>query len=562
MKEEVRRMFELSELILDSLEGRISEEEAGRLRRLLAEEKWARDYYCEYLRLFTDLNVRSHIPVFRKQTEQETVKREFDVQFWSNLLEVEQTAPAIEVEPVKPEHVPVKKVELEPKKKIRRTSLISAILAAAALFFALAYVQVALTGRFRPVASVTECLNTDWAPEYADWHPGMRLPANGKTAFLRAGVVKIEYDNGVEVVLEGPARFAMVTPTELRLDHGRLFAHVSEEGFGYTVTTPSSRVVDLGTEFGVEAHRDGDCELHVFQGKTLLVSPDVTNHNVSRVVTTGQARRVDSGSRAVREIALETTVFVRQVDAREGVLWRGEDLSLADVVNGGNGFGTGKAGFCIHPPTGEIRPAGDLTSQSWRIQWETARSYLRPVEQLPFVDCVIVPGRDGGEATISTTGLRVSGLPGLSGSLRWPIQTRSYYDDCTLVVNGQTVGTKGRPALVIHANSGITFDLEAIRRGMPDAMGFSAFEALCGISESRIDPAVSGATADVHVYLDGREVFSRTLPHQLNSAVPIRVDLREGGGRFLTLLVTSGERGNDNDWCVFAEPVLRVADDE
>lgn len=558
MKVELRQLFELSELILESLEGRISEPRAAQLHKLLAEEPWARNYYCEYLRLFTHLNVPGKIPVFKKETQVGFPKKEFDECFWNDLLQEEQTAPAIEVEPAKPEPAPAPKIEPQ-RKPISRTSVVSAILAAAALLFVLAFVQFTLYRQGRPIATVGACLNADWDMEHAVLHPGQRLAADSAEAILRGGVVKIEYDNGVEVVLEGPVRFALTAPSEVKLEYGRLFAHVTEEGFGFAVSTPSSRIVDLGTEFGVEALLDGDSEVHVFKGKTLLVRPDAKNRKTSQVVTTGQACHVDSSTRQVEEIDLARTSFVRRVDSQAGVLWRGEGLSLADVVNGGNGFGTGRAGTCIHPQTGRQLAADQLASTPWNVQWEKAEAYLKAVPELPFVDCVIVPGRDGGNLPLTTTGVRLSDFPRQLGSLRWPIQTQSYYNDYTLALNGQTVGTAEQPVLLIHANCGITFDLEAMRQSMPGAK-FTAFKTLCGISETRIEPQ-SDATAQVRIYLDGREVFNRTLPHRLDSAIPVSVDLTTQVARFLTLLVTSGQGSNDNDWCVFAEPRLLIEAD-
>lgn len=87
---------------------------------------------------------------------------------------------------------------------------------------------------------------------------------------LERGLVKLEYRSGVSVLIEAPATFALVNSGRLSLDTGLMTANVPEEGVGFTVVTPNAKVVDLGTEFGVDARGDGSTCVLVFKGEVDL----------------------------------------------------------------------------------------------------------------------------------------------------------------------------------------------------------------------------------------------------------------------------------------------------
>lgn len=83
---------------------------------------------------------------------------------------------------------------------------------------------------------------------------------------IQAGTLEIEYQNGVRVVLEGPARFHVETTLESACDLGRLSVYVPPEGKGFSVMTPRMTVRDLGTAFYLDVGADRT-ELHVVEGE-------------------------------------------------------------------------------------------------------------------------------------------------------------------------------------------------------------------------------------------------------------------------------------------------------
>ena len=92
---------------------------------------------------------------------------------------------------------------------------------------------------------------------------------------LGRGLLQLQFDGGVMVYVEAPARFDAVSNSRVLLHSGRLSAKVPPEGIGFTVETPEAEVVDLGTEFSVDVE-GGASEVHVFDG-LVRVNPGASN---------------------------------------------------------------------------------------------------------------------------------------------------------------------------------------------------------------------------------------------------------------------------------------------
>ncbi|CAN5425276.1 hypothetical protein BH23VER1_BH23VER1_10430 [soil metagenome] len=138
------------------------------------------------------------------------------------------------------------------------------------------------------------------------------------------GLVELEFYSGASVVVEGPAEMIVRSPSELRLESGKIHVRVPPQAAGFTVETPSFRAVDLGTEFGVWAGRDGGGdEVHVMEGTVEI-------HAAGRVSPLG-ARGVYSsavaGAAASATFAPEIFVDPDELGAR---LEAGGRLRLAD----------------------------------------------------------------------------------------------------------------------------------------------------------------------------------------------------------------------------------------
>ena len=89
---------------------------------------------------------------------------------------------------------------------------------------------------------------------------------------LKSGLLEIEMvETGAIVLLEGPCKFKILNRNAIKLSSGNLTALVeTEKGKGFYVDTPQGRIVDLGTEFGVNVNRLGGTQAMVFDGEVVL----------------------------------------------------------------------------------------------------------------------------------------------------------------------------------------------------------------------------------------------------------------------------------------------------
>ncbi|QDT96196.1 FecR domain-containing protein [Gimesia aquarii] len=88
----------------------------------------------------------------------------------------------------------------------------------------------------------------------------------GRQYHLDQGVLQLQMDSGVNVVIAGPTTFQFLNSNALRLLQGTMTAHVSQKAIGFEVQTPTLEIIDLGTRFGVHVNKEGVSETHVFQG--------------------------------------------------------------------------------------------------------------------------------------------------------------------------------------------------------------------------------------------------------------------------------------------------------
>lgn len=143
---------------------------------------------------------------------------------------------------------------------------------------------------------------TDRADPVAPGLPtGDYLPA-GRLE-LEAGEIDLSFANGAEITLHAPASFEVLAADELQLDRGRLAARMPDSAVGFIIRTPQSAIVDLGTEFSMNVHEDGDSEVLVHDGKvvaSLLSDSGSTLRDYT--VQRGQAVSIHPGRSAMDAI--------------------------------------------------------------------------------------------------------------------------------------------------------------------------------------------------------------------------------------------------------------------
>jgi hypothetical protein len=107
---------------------------------------------------------------------------------------------------------------------------------------------------------------------------------------LDHGVAQLQMGSGVSVLVSGPSTFQLPNPKSFNLLQGAVVANVPKAAIGFEVRTPSLKVVDLGTRFGVHVDEAGVTETRVFQGSVNCFSlKSGSTQGSPQRVTEGQA---------------------------------------------------------------------------------------------------------------------------------------------------------------------------------------------------------------------------------------------------------------------------------
>jgi ferric-dicitrate binding protein FerR (iron transport regulator) len=214
--------------------------------------------------------------------------------------------------------------------------------AAAAVFGALVMLSVFwLSSKDQPQASshpgeeprptpAADCVATLLFADDCQWGPGgrliegQRLPVGG--LHLQRGLAVLRFDGGAAVVLQGPTELDLESRGFARLNSGRLTVRAPDEAAGFTVRTPASDVVDLGTEFAVVVERNGATEVHVLEGEVTYAKPNTLPEHAA-LLRAGKAVRFDaSGEAAPRTVPLNAPRFSELL--HEAKIGPREDLLL------------------------------------------------------------------------------------------------------------------------------------------------------------------------------------------------------------------------------------------
>ena len=135
----------------------------------------------------------------------------------------------------------------------------------------------------------------------------------GQTVQLAAGGLEILLTNGAKITAAGPADFELSSLLKMDLDKGKIVAAVPRTARGYTIMTPTSELVDIGTQFGVAVADSGDTELHVFDGD--VVARSRVNEASAELVHAkeNEAIRFDSDSPELERFAAQESGFIRRL---------------------------------------------------------------------------------------------------------------------------------------------------------------------------------------------------------------------------------------------------------
>lgn len=360
MKSNPNKDFELSELIIESLNGTITDEQSAYLNRVIKEDPDVADMYLDFISVHTVLN--RHGCGYMNSLGAGTASAPEDViGFLEELTEYEKNGKAVEVERVeeKTEKMLTKekqeakirafiaeerameaeerRLEVEARHKIRQRELqrrqraqkareaVTKVrrylrnAAMAALLMVIGYLLYIIMQPVQPafVATLTDGIDVTWSDSAQSTEPGSPLrPGYMK---LDEGVAEITFDEGACVIIVGPAEINLESSNRAFLQFGSLRASVPTQARGFKIDTPSSSIVDIGTEFGLHVAEDGSSDIHVFKGQVSLMASRVgrtvnkLGEAVAQIVLAGQAKRVRAGSSKIDDITFSQSGFVHDM---------------------------------------------------------------------------------------------------------------------------------------------------------------------------------------------------------------------------------------------------------
>lgn len=505
------------------------------------------DYFCS-----TDVTSRQLIESGLSDVSGDS-KIPFEDKVWAELSLEEKNAPAIQVQ--KTQMVLQEKVTPYTVENVQRVSpkgyLWFSIISIAASFLLVLYVWTHPRHIPQDVATVTDVFAAKWDQSYDNLQKGLRLFDNRKPVSLLSGVLKMQFDNGVQVVVEGPAVFSIEAYERMRLTSGKLYAKVPKQGIGFRVNTPTCGVIDLGTEFGMDVNSRGETSVHLIKGKASLVTSAQQRLQQSRILQETQAASVTSAG-VIEPAAFQNRRFIRDFDSDSQILWNGENLDLAAIAAGGTGLQR-IVNRGVDLLTGQLAEGNTEERDQGALGNYVLASSIR------YVDGVFVPDGGNGPVQLTSAGHTFNEFGDTTGQYFMNIGSYSEVYMVKSTGSGYTsihlpgFSDENAANLCLHANAGVTFDLQKIRESMPFA-NIKAFSSLFGIPQTLEN--TDSVASDFYVFVDGslrmieKNVSSSDDPRRIS--IPLT-----DSDRFLTLVCTEGDK-NYGDWSVFVNPVLEL----
>jgi len=205
-----------------------------------------------------------------------------------------------------------------------------------------------LTSRDSDLAVVTRLIRPQWARGEEALRPGQVL---GKRWIrLGAGIVQIECGGGARVTLEGPAHLRLDSESDCFLQAGKLTVLAPPDAANFTVKSPASDVIDLGTEFGVVVDESGELDVHVLDGQVELAVRGAKDQPATRRrLLERQAASIRPGEARIRDVPFDQASFE---PIRAATLWRTQRLKIQ--------FDCGNRAGLYDGSTSPAHAAGDM----------------------------------------------------------------------------------------------------------------------------------------------------------------------------------------------------------
>lgn len=386
---------------------------------------------------------------------------------------------------------------------------------------------------------------------------------------IESGEVELHYFSGAEITMHGPCAFVTTGASSGRLESGQV--HGKVEGGDFLLHTPSARVLDLGTEFGVSITEGLDTEVQVFDGEVQVISDGMLDDTAqSHSVTEGMAVKVDSGGRISSSQRMSKDQLDRNIP--ETPIEIGDQVSLVDLLSASSSKRFGLSGV-IAPDTGTSDQSPWLKTNG--PGHRTGNAY-RDTPWHHYVDGVFIPMKSGRSTQCDHLGTRID-LPASSGRTWGPVWSRRKIDGLSSIISRedfwgnltlQVVTAKLSQCqtgmIGLHSNVGVTFDLDAVRSLIAPPSEFVC--AVENLDNSKIKAVhhpewleSKRFSADLRVFVDGQLRVSRLDFTRVDGQLGLSTKLN-AEDRFLTIVSTDAGGFDGFDHVVLIDPVLKLSE--
>jgi hypothetical protein len=160
----------------------------------------------------------------------------------------------------------------------------------------------------RPLAKIVHLDDVDWHADsvsLVEWAPIYA----GQTLALESGMLELVIDNAVQVVLQGPAEFQLVSSRKAIVNSGKLVARVGPAALGFEIETPHAHIVDMGTAFSITVLPEVQTDVVVYEGKVDLMVRDQTDAPRRRL-NSGEGLRIAKDGTLDRITTVEARDFL------------------------------------------------------------------------------------------------------------------------------------------------------------------------------------------------------------------------------------------------------------
>jgi hypothetical protein len=200
------------------------------------------------------------------------------------------------------------------------------------------------------VATLTQVSDAQWGRGTPVYRAGSRVL--GGDFELLQGVARLAYDGGIELIVEAPARLRLESESVASLVAGKIVFRADDASAPFTLNTPSSVLVDLGTEYAVEVGMERE-EVHVFSGEVQRVAKESGQETQPLLLMAGEARSFGSEAdlkgeaeslapeKFVRELPAVSIVdgdIAKELLARESFDYSNGNALREETAGGGEGF--------------------------------------------------------------------------------------------------------------------------------------------------------------------------------------------------------------------------------